>query len=171
MYNNSNIVIDSLILVPTNEKHAMVQRSMNLNVSNRDLDTIHRMIDQSPTGKLSEMDIASNVPTAMKLSDMPTKQTQIVNGWSERRYRFILTVSQYRQDNSVFKSYIQGYTDYSDMSFSGMVDPNITMIINSIINTISTVNPATQIPNTRVHSSFNVIYNQFSGSYQFERDY
>ncbi len=174
MYYNSEqedrMEIDSILLIPTKEQHSVVQRSMSLNVTNNDLNTLNSMLNDSSTGKLSEIDVATNLPNLMGLSIAPSRMVKIENGWNTQRFRFLMIVSTHRSDGSIFRSYVQGYTDYADTSFSGRVDPEMNMIINSMINTIVTFNPSTGAPMTRVNSVFNVIFDSMSNDFQLKHD-
>jgi len=55
----------------------------------------------------------------------------ITNGWGTRRFRFGMKVRVENAMGSVFLYMITGYTDYSDVSFAGSVDPNMVLNINS----------------------------------------
>jgi hypothetical protein len=66
----------------------------------------------------------------------PESQANIINGWDERRIRFVLKLRCETQVGAVTMYYIQGYTSYTGISLqSHLVAPDMTFFINSIVQT------------------------------------
>ena len=61
----------------------------------------------------------------------------IINGWNERRFRFLLTVEEKNAFGSVVHHF-QGYSEYFAISHGDLIDPNMNFFINSYV-TISRV--------------------------------
>lgn len=64
----------------------------------------------------------------------------IINGWGERRFRFVLTI----EEKSVFGSvlhYFQGYSEYFSLSYGDHIDPNMNFFINSYISVTRAMDP------------------------------
>lgn len=127
-----------LTLIPTRKEgyQNVYQRSFDVTARADDIATVERLLS-SPTQmgnqNLSNVAIANELTNVVTLSTMPTgrKPIDIPNGWGTERLRFLLEVEEDKQ-GIVEVSYIQGYTDYSDLSSSGLIDPNMKFYINSI---------------------------------------
>lgn len=59
----------------------------------------------------------------------------IHNGWGTRRYRWTMQVQVTNQLGIPSLVILDGWTDYSDASLSGMIDPNMIFRINSVTET------------------------------------
>ena len=162
--------IENLVFVPVVERNPMVQRNLELNVTQQDINNIAQMYDQTTSGRISAIDLARNAPNALRMNDVASREVQIVNGWGQQRYRFMMTVATKKSNGSIFRSYIQGYTDYADTSLSGMIDPAITLIFNSMINTVTTYDPMSNSNSARPVSSFSIIFDTLSHSYTYKND-
>lgn len=166
--NNQAVNITKLIFIPTKQYNEVYRRPFEVNATANTLTKLENVVGQSLSkgSNISPIAIAQNVPELFKMSDVPTDQIQIANGWGTVRLRFLMEVES-DMGNSKYISYIQGYTDYHDPSMLGTIDPKMPMHINSITNTIRTVNAYNEVT-TRVHSSFNVLYDPFTSGYHIE---
>lgn len=130
-----------------------------------DLNTLENIVDQSVNrgAPVTQLDITNNIPNLVRIGDEPTA-VHISNGWGTTRMRFVMEVETALTQNSFMTTYLQGYTDYEDMTIAGRVDdPNMPIYINSVISTITTMHP-TAGPTTRLHSSFNIVVDNFGKS-------
>lgn len=109
----------------------------------------------SAASRLHELDVANKIPEIITLEQVPQK-VDIVNGWSTLRGRFLMEVTSY-MGNKMFRTYLQGYTDYLDNSISGMMDPNMSLCINSIISTVTMHDPVNNNAITTATEFYNVI--------------
>ena len=150
-----------LTLIPTRKEgyQNVYQRSFDVNARANDLETVERLLStptQMGNSKLSNVAIANELSNVVTLSTMPTdrKPINIANGWGTERLRFLLEVEEDKQ-GVVEVSYIQGYTEYSDLSMTGKIDPNMKFYINSIcvVNKIFTPAGVSIVPSRQ----FNVI--------------
>ncbi len=167
---NENVIIESLLLVPTVVKNKMYQRSSSLQLTQHDLNGISEMMQQSPTGKIGSMQLANVAPNILRVADNISKETRIINGWQTKRLKFLMVTATDRGVRGIFRSYIQGYSDYFEASYTGQIDPNITLYINSIYNTTTTLNPQTNAPATRLVSALNVIFDPLTQNNVLEND-
>lgn len=150
-----------LVLIPTRREgyRNVYQRSFDVYARADDIASVERMLStptQKINSKLSEVAIANELSNVVTLSTMPTdkKPVDIVNGWGTERLRFLLEVEEDKQGLTEI-SYIQGYTEYSDLSMTGKIDPAMKFYINSIcvVNKIFTPTGPTILPSRQ----FNVI--------------
>lgn len=162
--NINNIHIKSLYLVPTKEVYKDPYiRSYTLNANNQDLDNLETLFNQAGVGnhnRIDEMTIARNIPNIMSLSGTVTGKTGIAYGWGTQRLRFIMVVESTSNGMDIV-SYVQGYSEYHDPSFSGKIDPNMKFFINSITNITRIMDPQTGYPIIRPDSTFNLITDAF----------
>ena len=167
--NMVNLKINNMVLIPTKRYNDVFRRSYELNATPSSMRGLEQIISNSLNRgtNIDPINIARNANDIFKMSDIPTEQIQIANGWSTIRMRFILEVES-EMNNSLHISYIQGYTDYYDPSLSGRIDPNMPMHINTITNTIRTFDHASGLFHTRVNNSLNVIYDNSIKGYAIE---
>lgn len=90
---------------------------------------LQQAVQRNPT--LSPSAVASVMGEALR-PDMSTNViAPIANGWGTRRFRFAMKVLIENAMGSRFIYLVTGYTDYSDMSHSGSLDPNMTFNFNN----------------------------------------
>lgn len=123
----------------------------------------HNLRNNGLTGasRISEMEVAMKIPEIITLENMPNK-VDIVNGWGTNRGRFLMETTSYMGDK-MFKTYLQGYTDYLDNTLSGMMDPKMSLHINSIISTVTMRDPVSNRGITTATEFYNVIPGRHDG--------
>lgn len=160
--NTRHFTIKRLMLVQSREGYKDVpHRSYKTNVTAQTLDKLNEMLHPNNSPYLSTVnpnEIAYNTPNVVTLNSTPYAQANIVNGWGIERIRFLLEVESYLGELAII-SYVQGYSDYNDVSYAGHIDPNITYYINSIITVNRQCDPVTGAIIVRPVSSFNVLSN------------
>lgn len=120
-------------------------------------DVMHRNI-RSPGGgasRLEDVQIAAQIPEIISL-DMTPQRVDIENGWDAPRGRFLMETTSY-MGNKVFRTYIQGYTNYLDTSVTGMLDPEMELCLNSVISTVTMKDPVNGQEITSATEFYNVI--------------
>lgn len=73
----------------------------------------------------------------VSLSATPETNVGIMNGWATNRWRFFfkIVLQQNLQHTTIRNCiYLSGYSDNADISFSGLLDPQMLLVINSRIN-------------------------------------
>lgn len=68
-------------------------------------------------------------------SAAPEAMISIANGWTERRFRFLLIVDQAFHVGGVHRFYITGYSTHADAGYSGALDRDMQFFINSVVRT------------------------------------
>lgn len=135
-----------------NATHAIVTDLNNLIM---DLDTPNFNINHN----ISEVELAKNVPDVIKIDNAVHSISTIDNGWNEKRYRFILEVIKTTSMHTEYY-YIQGYSQYQDSSFSGLIDPELRFYINTITKVLRTFNVKTGQYIASVADSWTIIPEQ-----------
>jgi len=156
----SLVRITNLLLIPTRYNYNDVyRRSYNLNINDQSLTKLENMFDRHgirQNNTVNEMAVATELPNIMTYNTLPTGKSNIVNGWGTKRFRFIMTTES-ELNGTTIVSYIQGYTEYYDVSLSGLLDPNMKYYINSIVNITRIIDPVSGGVIVRPQNSFNVI--------------
>lgn len=138
----SNIKILSLHLQETGTYNPMFERPMVTAVSHEALDDLITRVDQMHTKKVQPNVVAGMAYGMVAPSATPQGQISIPNGWDTRRIRFILHVMVEHNvvglTNEEF--YFQGFTDYAGVTPSGIVDPNMLLVINNFIKITQVIN-------------------------------
>lgn len=65
----------------------------------------------------------------------PEGTIEIPNGWTERRFRFMLVIESKFHVGGTNRLYYTGYSTHADMSYAGSIDPNMQFFINSVVRT------------------------------------
>lgn len=116
---------------------------------------------------------ASNILT---VSRAPEQVATIANGWNTNRWRFFIkfVLEHDASFGSMNRSrdivYVTGYCDHSDISFSGLLDPNMLLYINSRVNVRETTHNG--ITNVAIVNNEQVLRGEVStGGFHARRDY
>lgn len=160
--------VNRILGIPSKRYNDVYRRPYEMQADSSTLRNLENLVGYQREKNISmnAVALASAVPEIMRLSNTAGKRVDIAEGWNTTKLRFILEVES-DFNGGVMVSYIQGYTDYYDPSAMGRVDPNMPMHINSITNVIRTVTDTGQVL-TRVHSTFNVLYDPYSQSYSID---
>jgi len=160
-----NIVM--LNLIPTREAYKDVfRREYTLNADYNAINSLENILGNTSMtdgGKVNEAVIATHVPNLMGLNAAPNSAANIVNGWSTQRLRFIMVVESNIGGN-VMVSYLQGYSEYYDPTYTGLIDDNMYFYINSITNVMRMVDPLNGSVIIRPLNTFNIIVDEFGNN-------
>lgn len=161
--------IENFILIESKPlQQDIYSRSLSLNMTPEKSNKLENLIDVAlcKSGReLTEEMLGKNIPDVVEFNKMSGGRVDIVNGWSQSRFRFFLKLKQHGAMNIYY--YIQGFTNYLDNNMlKGLLDErNLTFYINSIIETVEGVNSlgmATQ----RINRNINVLNNGATVTFQ-----
>lgn len=163
----NDIIVNKVLLIETGTGYKDVpQRGYSLSVGQKTLTTLDTILTSQIGGtqkQVTDNELAINVPELIHLNPRAVGIANIPNGWGCNRLRFLIEVIQDRHNGVRLLTYLQGFTDYHDPSLTGLLDPNMTLHINSVVNvtqTISEINGVRQLF-SRVVSMYNVISDMF----------
>jgi len=160
--------LTSLILINTRQKQDMVQRGLNLNVTNRDRHVLGEALNQF--GKISPELVATNTPGILTMGVNPDLKVGIINGWQQERFIFILKTKTRQPDGGIRASYIQGYTNYAGVSKNGAIDHTMTYYVNSVITVVERSVPGTnRITHHPLHA-FTIVYDRLTNAKQLKHN-
>lgn len=130
-----NDLIVNIILVEvgrpgSGEDGAQVSHGNTLKMTSGQFDDIAHAVSQSVSGKVSPGLISSVAPDAMYVTDTFTKVN--LPGGNHSRFRVMINVREERPGGDVVISDITGYTDHAELSFSGELDPNMVLYLDSV---------------------------------------
>ena len=140
-----SIRIPKLFLIETRPVlNSVYSRGYSLNANYGTLNKLNQMVTGANSfgaakHTMTEIDVVNKIPEVINLDPMPTK-VNIVNGWNTPRARFLMAVES-MMGEILITTYIQGYTDYIDNSIYGKMDPNMKLIMNSVVMTMTTRDP------------------------------
>lgn len=150
------------ILIPTKKQYQPIAvRTYQMSTTNRDYNNVENMIRNtvgSNRSSFSDVEIMANVPTMLKLNPLPQYDASIPYGWQTQRFRFLLVVEHYVGSTSIVE-YIQGFSEYYDVSFTQKIDPNMRFYINSISSIKRVRSMTNNSYNTQVYNNYNVLSN------------
>ena len=114
------------VLGYTNQYLRPYQTSVTREVTNQIIEQVSR------PGNLSSSSLAQMTSSFLSPSSTPGSKVNIVNGWNEKRFRFMMEVV-FSNDLSESSEIVCGYTDYPGISpYSQSLDPEMVFFINSI---------------------------------------
>lgn len=149
--------IPRLIIIDAKEVRTPVcNRGYTLQADVGQLTKLHDLLQRPGrlNSRISNVDVVNNLPGIITLNALPQK-ANIINGWDTKRARFLMeTVNQI--GNVTTKTYFQGYTDYIE-SISGMMDPNIQLLINSMVTVSITIDPVHNVPRINKITTCNIV--------------
>ncbi len=95
----------------------------------------------------------------LTVSTQAEASSPIPNGWGTNRLRFVLTVKIHSQLGNDRVAYFQGYTDFQDNSYNGLIDPRSVFFINSfvVIDNITIPTPSGMMVAPRVVEASNIL--------------
>lgn len=100
--------------------------------------TLNAIVETAVSSQQTKLDSTAIGNCAAELlipSAVPEAEAFMPNGWTTPRMRFSLVLECDYSVGGKVKIYIQGYTEYSDLSYSGNFDSNMRFFINSITTT------------------------------------
>ncbi len=97
---------------------------------------VNRIVEETQRGTdINPIRIAGLVSDMVKPTSFAGNQLTIANGWDETRILFVLEIETYVMAfNTVRTTVLTGYADKGDKSYSGYIDPNIALYVNSVAN-------------------------------------
>ena len=158
--------IKKLILIVTRKSgyNDVYGRSYDLNMTNGGQATLENFLAGSTVAKrgaVNELGLASNMPNLVTMQARPGHMVNIANNWRTQRLAFIMEVES-NIGGFLLVSYLQGYSEYHDPSFSGRLDDQVNFHINSITTVTKMVDPITNMLIAKPHSNFNIIKDAFN---------
>lgn len=141
MYGSRSIKVVKLVVQPSGMYNQQWRRPLVSHMDGHKLNMIESIFDR--TKSLDAVSFAQPAYDILKPAATPEAPVNIVNGWETERLRFFLHLLI--EDNMGMQTnhYYWGFTEYSDLSLQGSIDPRMVFTINSFntTKTISTRSP------------------------------
>lgn len=174
---DDTLTLNKMYLFETNYGyHDVPIRTFTLNATHSVVSDLNSLIMDinSPNfninHSISEVELAKNVPDIIKMDNGVSGISTINNGWSEKRYRFILEVIKKTSMHTEYY-YIQGYSEYQESSLSGLINPELRFYINTITKVLRTFNVRTGQYVASVAESWTIIPEHEPTSLGIQDDY
>lgn len=135
------IKVRKALFVETGTYNDITFRPYETNIKNRQLvDTLYEATQGGQNVDPSSLGLVASQIVKPKSQVSATDQATIPNGWKEKRLRFIIDLDVLGSGTEyTIRKIIQGYTDYSSLSRSGKLDPNMKLYINNVFGLRNTV--------------------------------
>lgn len=130
-----NLQIISLLMSETGTYNIQQNRPYQTDIPSNMISVLTNRVMDSPDRRVSGSMLSGLTGTFLQPQATPESEIQIVNGWGERRIRFILKMRCELAGGNIRMYYIQGYTNFSGVSDQGNVAPDMVFYVNSIIQT------------------------------------
>lgn len=135
---STNLRIAKLIMQETGTYNPQYSRPYSTHFDQHTLNSVtERVIDRS-NGRFDPAALSGISGTFISPSPTPEAEIPIINGWSEKRARFLMEVECQFQVGSSSSTYIQGYTSFPGITVNNSIAPDMEFYINSIITTRKT---------------------------------
>ncbi len=99
------------------------------------VDNVTERIVSAGAGRIDPSVLSGITSSFITPSPTPEAIIPIVNGWNEKRIRFLMEVEAQFQTGGSCKSYIQGYTDFPGITANQSIAQDMNFYINSIVTT------------------------------------
>lgn len=160
-YTPIQAMIESFIITDAGSYNEQVIRphttSSSSDILNQFVQNVQGAIGRQ--SKITPTLLSSNLGNIILPSTVAERSISIPNGWQTNRLRFFLKVRMNSPMSNARIGYFQGYTEFSDLSMTGLFDPNMVFYINSFAiveeSTIATPNGNYVMP--RLIESTNIL--------------
>ena len=132
-YTTMSATIETFVITDAGNYNNQVIRP-HVTVSNGDIlnQFVHNIQGAvSRQSKITPTLLGGSLGNIIYPSTTPEPSIAVPNGWGTNRLRFFLKVRIMSAMSNPRIAYFQGYTEYSDQSLSGQIDPNMIFFINS----------------------------------------
>ena len=167
-FGNDKVKITHLSMYTTRTDYQKpYQRSYTINATAGVVNRFQGMIaERGKNTKVNPLAISSAIPDITSITALPSGQANIVNGWETERLRFIMVAETPTMAGTKRISFICGFTEFSQVSASGLIDPNMVFYINSFTNVQQTIDRVNNRIITTPSSTYNVVTDMFgNGTY------
>ena len=136
MYQKStNLRIVRLIMQETGTYNQQYSRPYQTHCDHTTLAAVtERVIDRNG-GRFDSAALSGLAGSFIAPTSTPESIIPIVNGWNEKRARFLMEVDCQFQVGGSSTTYIQGYTNFPGITMNNSIAPDMEFYINSIITT------------------------------------
>ena len=140
MYSNKakNLRIVNLIMQETGSYNEQFARPYTTHFDANTLNSVTERVIERGNGRIDNAALAGITGTFINPSATPESAIPIINGWNEKRVRFLMEVECQYQVGGSSSSYIQGYTSFPGIGSNQSIAPDMDFYINSIITTKKT---------------------------------
>ncbi|TXI13800.1 MAG: hypothetical protein E6Q68_00880 [Polynucleobacter sp.] len=162
------VEVESLKMIESPLYVPQMRRTFKSNITGEVITSVVNRVENQQRGNKFEQ-ITPGVFSGMSnqiisLEAQPEGSIDIVNGWNNKRYLFILSLNCYYRSGAMVREILQGYTDMADTSYTGKPNPDTLFFINSITTLVNQAyrTPMALIDNWVIRSSYNLITNQYT---------
>ena len=130
----TNVRVIKLVMVETGTYNEQYCRPYNTSVDGTVMGVITDRINRGAGASFNASALSGIAGTFISPQAAPESSIGIINGWGERRIRFLLEV-ECTQLGGTKTAYIQGFTNFMGVTASGATAPDMEFYINSITYT------------------------------------
>jgi hypothetical protein len=171
--NTDTVKVTKLLLSETGTYNTQWRRPYATHTDGNVMNTLQERV--SGTGTVAASQIAGVAFQFLSPTLAPEERpVSIINGWDQRRLRFMMEAEVTNQMGVTVTQVLMGYTDYPGIAMSMEIDPKMTFFINSTVSIKSnTVNNGfgNQLFTIAGEASHVLADNGWSGIYTDEKDY
>ena len=133
MYTTKRMNVVKLIIQKTGTFNEQYRRPYSTNLTANVEQNILNSVNGRQNIKAST--VAGAAMDFIAPSATPETNVPIANGWGTPRLRFLLEIQHVDHMGVKNNEYVTGYTEHSDVSMNGLVDPKMTFYCNNISRT------------------------------------
>jgi len=123
-------------------------------------DVVMRSMNNSAVGAIRSL-VNKDMPNILTPSGNVIGKANIINGWGEKRFKFVLIVEiRNPGSNTSVINYIQGFSEYLGISKSDNLDPNMRFYPNTVIKLRRTYDKTSGVMVTEPLETFNVVHDE-----------
>lgn len=158
-FQRSTPILKKFYLIESTSYQDQYIRPYEMDVTYDDLnkvtEIVSRSISMNSTGNI-ENEVSNNISNLINPSSNVIGTANIINGWGEKRFKFILLIEFVNEGtNTTIMNYVQGYSDFLSISYNDTLDPDMRLFVNTVTTLRKTFNPETGTFSITPLSTFN----------------
>lgn len=130
MFNNRQLQVVKMVVQTAGTYGDQWRRPMSSHADGRIINLVEDVLRSNSS--LDPLSLAIPAFDLLKPNATPEGRVNIIHGWQTARYRFMLHVAAEDNMGMWTDHYYSGYSDVSDPSYSGHIDPNAVFTIGSV---------------------------------------
>lgn len=127
----NNMEATNLVLTETAGFSDMHNRPYSMHLAGESVHQIQGILSDTQITDYSPAQLSAVSSDVLQYGDVEGVSA-IPNGWSNTRFNYTLSMAQRRSTDYYDLITVNGYTDKSDMSMQGTLDPNMVFFINNV---------------------------------------
>jgi len=148
------ITLTKALLISVLPQHQQYYRPYQSHIDAQNLERVYQLTNEGK--QINKHRLASVAGSIIAPTYTPIAEVYIPNGFQQMRFSFILEITV-KSIYGVEKEIIRGFTDTMEMSYSGIIDPELKFFINSRTSLCGVLKQNNQYDVKSIKGDYNVL--------------